>query len=127
MQWLVMSLALYFIVGWVRSTIEKGKRRSLRAGSSRRSKPSRDERRGPASAREKRAPERPPARPPHEVLGLDEDAPLEVIQARYKKLAVEYHPDKLAKSAPELQKIAGERLREINAAYAELVRSRRDD
>ena len=49
---------------------------------------------------------------------------IEVIQARYRKLAVQYHPDKLASSATELQDLAGERLREINGAYSELMKSR---
>lgn len=123
MQWLVVSIALYLVVGWVRSTIERGRRRALAA---RRDKRPRRSSKRPAE-RERAAPrDRPDRRPAHEVLGVDEDAPLEEIQARYRKLAVEYHPDKLASSATELQKIAGDRLREINAAYAELVKARRD-
>lgn len=38
----------------------------------------------------------------------------------YRKLAAQYHPDKVASSAPELQELAARRLREINAAYAKL-------
>ncbi len=118
LKWLVTSLAFYFAVQWVRSTMARGaKRRAMGA-------------RDPARIDSKRpaAPKRAAAvkRLPHEILGVPEDAPIEVIQARYRKLAVQYHPDKLASSATELQDLAGERLREINGAYGEIMKQRRE-
>jgi DnaJ-domain-containing protein 1 len=124
MQWLVMSVAFYLVVAWVRATIEKGKRRRLAEAGRKARRLERPRRKGPprAEAPEPKAPRG--ARPPHEVLGVEEDATLEEVQASYRKLAAAYHPDKLASSAAELRAIAEERLREINAAYSTMKRER---
>ena len=51
------------------------------------------------------------------VLGLTEEATDAEIDLAYRRLISQYHPDRVAGSAPELQRQAEARAREINAAY----------
>ena len=60
---------------------------------------------------------RSPAQAPWRVLGLTEDASDAEVEQAYRRLISQYHPDKLAGAAPELQREAEARAREINAAY----------
>lgn len=55
-----------------------------------------------------------------EVLGLESGASQKEIGAAYKKKAKMYHPDMVASMAPEDRETAELRMKEINAAYAEL-------
>jgi hypothetical protein len=57
-----------------------------------------------------------------EVLGLESSASQKEIGAAYKKKAKMYHPDMVASMAPEDREAAELRMKEINAAYAELKR-----
>jgi len=59
------------------------------------------------------------------VLGVREDAPMNEITAAYRKLARTYHPDKVAHLSPEAREFADNKMKEINAAYAELKRRRK--
>lgn len=54
-----------------------------------------------------------------EVLGVSEDANLAEIKKAYRKLAKEYHPDKLAADSvpPEYIEFANQKMIEINEAY----------
>ena len=58
----------------------------------------------------------------HKVLGVSEGASMWEISAAYKKLARVYHPDKVLKLPAEAREISERRMKEINAAYAELRR-----
>jgi len=62
----------------------------------------------------------------YRILGLSSSASDEQIKAAYKKLVMEYHPDKLmAKGVPEdFIKIANSKMAEINNAYDEVCRER---
>lgn len=60
-------------------------------------------------------------RTPYEVLGLAEGASLEEVKAAYKTLAKQYHPDRVASLGPEFRELAEQRMKDINAAYAELT------
>ena len=51
------------------------------------------------------------------VLGLETGADDEEIKRAYRKLSMQYHPDKVAHLGAEFQKIAEEKMKEINAAY----------
>ncbi|MCA1730089.1 MAG: DnaJ domain-containing protein [Actinobacteria bacterium] len=44
------------------------------------------------------------------------------MDVAYKKKAKMYHPDRVASLAPEVREMAEFRMKEINAAYAELKR-----
>jgi hypothetical protein len=66
------------------------------------------------------APNRP--RTPYEVLNLPPDADQETIKAAYRKLANQYHPDKVSHLGKEFQDLAERKFKEIQEAYQELVR-----
>ena len=51
------------------------------------------------------------------VLGLEAGAGDEEIKRAYRKLSMQYHPDKVAHLGAEFQKVAEEKMKEINAAY----------
>lgn len=59
-------------------------------------------------------------RDPYEILGLSRDASPAEIKKRYRELMTQYHPDKAAQTTPEIQKLAEERVKEINWAYERL-------
>ena len=114
-KFLLAAVLAYWGSEFVKRTIAKGKARSegdLKKRVGRSSIPSEPEPSRRASA----------ARSPRDVLGVSRGATSEEVARRYKTLVAQYHPDKLAKSAPELQELAAQRLREINAAYAAVTR-----
>jgi curved DNA-binding protein CbpA len=57
------------------------------------------------------------------VLGVQESATPEQIKRAYQRLVLQYHPDKVVDLAPELQALAEQRTKEINAAYTALKRN----
>lgn len=105
---ILISVAAYFLISFIQSTMNKGKARRVLERESR----------APKAA----TPAAPPKRDPYEVLGVSKKATADEIQAAYKKLAAEYHPDKIAGSAKELRELAERRLREINLAYEALTK-----
>ena len=60
---------------------------------------------------------------PYEVLGVSENASDEEIKKAYRELARKYHPDNYADNP--LSDLAGEKMKEINDAYDQIVNSRR--
>ena len=65
-------------------------------------------------------PPTPGGRAAHEVLGVEPDASQEEIKRAYQQKIRQYHPDRVANAAPELQELAEKRSKELNAAYAQL-------
>ena len=57
---------------------------------------------------------------PYVVLNVPRNATQDEISASYKKLAQMYHPDKVAGLAPEYYEIAETKMKDINAAYAQI-------
>jgi len=51
------------------------------------------------------------------TLGLKKGATMEEIKKSYRKLSMKYHPDKVRHLGDEFQKIAEEKMKEINGAY----------
>jgi DnaJ-domain-containing protein 1 len=60
------------------------------------------------------------AKDPYVVLNVPRNATQDEISASYKKLAQMYHPDKVAGLAPEYYEIAETKMKDINAAYAQI-------
>ena len=60
---------------------------------------------------------------PYRVLGVSRDATDEEVKAAYRKLAAKYHPDNYQNNP--LEDLAAEKMKEINAAYDEIVTSRK--
>lgn len=54
---------------------------------------------------------------PYRVLGLEPGADLEKVKQAYRRLAVEYHPDKVSHLGKELQDFAQKKFIEITQAY----------
>jgi hypothetical protein len=59
------------------------------------------------------------------TLGVADDASMGEVSAAYRKLARTYHPDKVTNFAPEVREYADHKMKEINAAYAQLKRQRK--
>lgn len=51
------------------------------------------------------------------VLGLDRGATEDEIKKAYRKLSMQYHPDKVRHLGEEFRAVAEEKMKEINAAY----------
>ena len=51
------------------------------------------------------------------ILGLTPGAGFSEIKAAYRKLSMQYHPDKVGHLGEEFKKVAEEKMKEINSAY----------
>ncbi len=51
------------------------------------------------------------------VLGLEEGVDFVTIKKAYRKLSMQYHPDKVGHLGEEFKKVAEEKMKEINVAY----------
>jgi DnaJ like chaperone protein len=51
------------------------------------------------------------------VLGLEPGADMEAIKKAYRKLSMQYHPDKVGHLGDEFKAVAEEKMKEINQAY----------
>jgi hypothetical protein len=60
------------------------------------------------------------------ALGVSKKAGAEEISAAYRRLARTHHPDKVANLEPEVREYSEQRMKEINAAYAEFKRQWND-
>ena len=61
---------------------------------------------------------------PYGVLGISRDATDDEVKEAYRALARKYHPDKYADS--DLAELAEEKMKEVNVAYEEIRRERRE-
>lgn len=59
---------------------------------------------------------------PYKVLGVSPDASDDEVKKAYRTLARKYHPDKYRDS--DLAELAGEKMKEINAAYEQVQQER---
>ena len=62
---------------------------------------------------------------PYRVFGLTDEASDAEIDLAYRRLIGQYHPDRLSGAAPELQRPAAAKSREINDAYDRIRALRR--
>ena len=58
-----------------------------------------------------------PAEQHYAVLGLQKGADMEEIKKAYRKLSMQYHPDKVRHLGEEFRAVAEEKMKEINQAY----------
>lgn len=57
---------------------------------------------------------------PYKVLGVKENATMEEIKLAYRRLAGQYHPDKVSHLGEEFRVLAERKFKEIQRAYEEL-------
>ena len=62
---------------------------------------------------------------PYGVLEISSDASDADVERAYRRLMSQYHPDRVAGAAPDLQKLAETKSREINAAYDRIRKLRK--
>lgn len=60
------------------------------------------------------------AKDPYVILGVARTATPAEIKRAYRKLMMQYHPDKAASTTPEIQKLAEEKTKEIQWAYSQI-------
>ena len=63
---------------------------------------------------------------PYAVLGVSGQATQDEIEQAYRRRMSEYHPDKVASAAPELKALAEQRASEINTAYEQIQKRRKN-
>ena len=60
----------------------------------------------------------------YEILGVSKSASAEEIKKAYRKMAIKFHPDKVAQMGEEYQRGAKEKFQQIQDAY-EAIKKRR--
>jgi DnaJ like chaperone protein len=60
----------------------------------------------------------------YKVLEITPQATDEEVRKAYKRLAVKHHPDKVSHLGEDVQKAAGEKFKQINAAYDQIKKER---
>ncbi|MBR4505417.1 MAG: TerB family tellurite resistance protein [Bacteroidales bacterium] len=61
---------------------------------------------------------------PYKVLGIESTATDDEVKKAYRKMAMKYHPDRVAGMSEEMQRNAAEQMKEINRAY-EIIKETR--
>ncbi len=64
------------------------------------------------------------SRDPYKVLGITKEATDDEVKKAYRKMAMKYHPDRVAGMSEEMQRNAAEQMKEINRAY-EIIKETR--
>lgn len=60
----------------------------------------------------------------YKILGIEPDATDDEVKKAYRKMAVKYHPDKVATLGPDIQKAAEEKFKAIGQAYEAICKER---
>ncbi|MCH2522740.1 MAG: J domain-containing protein [Dehalococcoidia bacterium] len=62
---------------------------------------------------------------PYKVLNVSPFSNDSEIESAYKKLVVQFHPDKTLNMGPDLRKLSEDKMKEINAAYDDIKKQRK--
>ena len=62
---------------------------------------------------------------PYATLGIDRRASVDDVKSAYRKLAAQYHPDKVAHLGQEFGELAEQRFKEIQRAYQQIMSERK--
>ena len=57
---------------------------------------------------------------PYKVLGISKEATDDEVKKAYRRMAMKYHPDRVAGMSEEMQRNAAEQMKEINEAYEQI-------
>ena len=57
---------------------------------------------------------------PYKILGISKDATDDEVKKAYRRMAMKYHPDRVAGMSEEMQRNAAEQMKEINEAYEQI-------
>ena len=60
----------------------------------------------------------------YRILGITPDATDEEVRKAYRRMAIQYHPDKVATLGEDVQKAAEEKFKAISQAYEAICRER---
>jgi DnaJ like chaperone protein len=60
----------------------------------------------------------------YDILEINPDATDEEVKKAYRRLAIQYHPDKVAHLGEDIKKAATEKFQTLNAAYEEIKKQR---
>jgi DnaJ like chaperone protein len=60
----------------------------------------------------------------YRIMEITPDSSDEEVKKAYRRMAVKYHPDKVAHLGPEIQKSAKEKFQQLNQAYEEIKKRR---
>ena len=60
----------------------------------------------------------------YKILGISPDATNEEVKKAYRKMAIKYHPDKVATLGADIQKAAEEKFKAVNQAYEAICKER---
>ncbi len=60
----------------------------------------------------------------YKVLEISPEATDDEVKAAYRKMAVKYHPDKVAHLGDDIQHAAKEKFQHLSAAYEEIKKQR---
>ena len=60
----------------------------------------------------------------YDILGVSKTASPEEVKKAYRRMAMKYHPDKVAPLGEEVQKSAQEKFRSVNEAYETIKKER---
>lgn len=61
---------------------------------------------------------------PYKVLGINSSATDDEVRKAYRRMALKYHPDRMAAMGEEMQRNAAEQMKEINQAYETIKAAR---
>lgn len=60
----------------------------------------------------------------YKILEIEPNATNEEVKKAYRKMAVKYHPDKVATLGEDVQKAAEEKFKAVNQAYEAICKER---